>query len=178
MRPGGAGGAPIPEPASAMADHRRSRKESYHSDSVFRVSTRPRPGRTRSPRPRVSHAPALGRLADRMLEAATLDALARLLTADLPEALGIGSAALLLWNRKLDSFEGLTPGETNLASLRPEGPAVTVPEAGCLLSEGTLLPTRGGNGEGVLVPLMARSGVVGMLVLGARTRRRKVPFRP
>ena len=70
-----------------------------------------------------------------MLEAATLDALARLLTRALPEALGIRSAFLLLWNRKLDSFEALTPGETSLAALRPESPAA-VPETGFLLAEG------------------------------------------
>jgi signal transduction histidine kinase len=113
-----------------------------------------------------------------MLEAATLEALARLLTQALPEALGIDSAALLLWNRKLDSFEALTPGETHLSALRPDAPGTAVPGAGYLLSEGTLLRTRGGGGEGVLVPLMARSGVVGMLVLVARAGRRKLPFRP
>jgi signal transduction histidine kinase len=112
-----------------------------------------------------------------MLEAATLEALARLLTEALPHALGIDSAALLLWNRKLDNFEALTPGETHLSALRPDSPA-PIPESGFLLSEGTLLPTRGGRGEGVLIPLMARSGVVGMLVLGARAGRRRAPFRP
>jgi signal transduction histidine kinase len=112
-----------------------------------------------------------------MLEAATLDALARLLTRALPEALGIESAFLLLWNRKLDSFEALTPGETSLFALRPESPAA-VPETGFLLADGALIPTAAGGGEGVLVPLMARSGVVGMLVLGARAQRRQVPFRP
>jgi signal transduction histidine kinase len=113
-----------------------------------------------------------------MLEASTLEALARLLTGDLPAAVGAGGAALLLWNRKLDSFEALTPGETHLSSLRPDAPGVAVPDAGFLLSEGTLLRTHGGTGEGVLVPLMARSGVVGMLVLDAHAGRRKLPFRP
>jgi len=112
-----------------------------------------------------------------MLEAASLEALAHLLTDALPEALGIDKAALLLWNRKLDSFEALTPGETHLLALRPDSPAVALPEAGFLLSEGTLIPTRGGRGEGVLVPLMARSGLVGMLALGARAGRRRLPFR-
>lgn len=113
-----------------------------------------------------------------MLEAATLEALARLLTQALPEALGAGGAALLLWNRKLDNFETLTPGETHLSSLRPDSPGVAVPDAGYLLSEGTLLRTRSGSGDGVLVPLMARSGVVGMLVVLARAGRRRLPFRP
>jgi signal transduction histidine kinase len=112
-----------------------------------------------------------------MLEAATLEALARLLTAALPEALGIERAALLLWNRKLDNFEALTPGETHLSALRPDSPS-PIPESGFLLSEGTLLRTRDDRGDGVLVPLMARSGVVGMLVLGAQAGRRKLPFRP
>ena len=112
-----------------------------------------------------------------MLEAATLEALAHLLSEALPQALGIEKAALLLWNRRLDNFEALTPGETHLSALRPDSPA-PLPESGFLLSEGTLLPTRGGRGDGVLIPLMARSGVVGMLVLGARAGRRKVPFRP
>jgi signal transduction histidine kinase len=112
-----------------------------------------------------------------MLEAATLEALAHLLSEALPQALGIEKAALLLWNRKLDHFEALTPGETHLSALRPDSPA-PIPESGFLLSEGTLLPTREGRGDGVLIPLMARSGVVGMLVLGARAGRRKLPFRP
>ena len=159
------------------ANHRCERRESYHSDSVFRVSTRPRPLEASVSRRLTSRAPALRRLADQMLEAATLDALARLLTEALPQALGIEKAALLLWNRKLDNFEALTPGETHLSALRPDSPA-PIPESGFLLSEGTLLPTRGGRGDGVLIPLMARSGVVGMLVLGARAGRRKVPFRP
>ena len=112
-----------------------------------------------------------------MLEAATLEALAHLLSEALPQALGIEKAALLLWNRRLDNFEALTPGETHLSALQPDSPA-PLPESGFLLSEGTLLPTREGRGDGVLIPLMARSGVVGMLVLGARAGRRKVPFRP
>ena len=113
-----------------------------------------------------------------MLEAATLEALARLLAEALPRALGIEQASLLLWNRKLDSFEALTPGATHLSALPPDSPAVPLPDAGFLLSEGTLLPTRSATGEGVLVPLMARSGVVGMLILRAHAGRRKTPFRP
>lgn len=113
-----------------------------------------------------------------MLEAATLDALARLLTEALPAALGIDRAALLLWNRKLDHFDALTPGETHLAALGPDSPPAPVPDAGFLLSDGTLLRTKSDSGDGVLVPLMARSGVVGMLVLGARAGRRALPFRP
>lgn len=170
------GETPLTRTRESDANHRRDRRESYHSDSVFRVSTRPRPEAS-SPR-LTSRATALRRLADQMLEAVTLDALARLLTAALPEALGIPRSSLLLWNRKLDSFEALTPGETSLTALGPDSPAVSVPEAGFLLSEGALLPTRSGSRDGVLVPLMARSGVVGMLVLDARAGLRKAPFRP
>src|SRR5687768_10601120 len=112
-----------------------------------------------------------------MLEAGTLEALARLLTSDVPQALGIGKATLLLWNRRLDVFEALTPDETRLFALRPGGTEAKAPETGFLLADGELLETPGGTGEGVLVPLMARSGVVGMLVLGARGGRRRVPFR-
>jgi signal transduction histidine kinase len=166
--------------AGGLGDGRPSppSQESYHSDSVFLVSTRPGLEEAASSRRRTSRAPALRRLADRMLEAATIEALARLLTQALPEALGTAGAALLLWNRKLDSFETLTPGETHLSSLRADSPPAAVPDAGFLLADGALLPTRSGSGEGVLVPLMARSGVVGMLVLDARVGRRKLPFRP
>ena len=102
-----------------------------------------------------------------MLEAATLEALAHLLSEALPQALGIEKAALLLWNRKLDNFEALTPGETHLSALRPDSPA-PIPESGFLLSEGTLLPTRGGRGDGVLVPLMPVS--FWAIITGARAR--------
>ena len=119
---------------------------------------------------RTSRAPALGRLLDRVLEATGADDLARILTRELPAALAVGSATLLLWNRRLDSFEVLTGAETQI-SLFPAGSApVPTPEAGFLLSDGELLETRQG-GEGVLVPLMARSGLVGMLVLGQRAAR-------
>ncbi|HUG55120.1 MAG TPA: ATP-binding protein [Vicinamibacteria bacterium] len=142
------------------------------------MSTRP-PEADATARPRTSRAPALRRLADQMLEAGSLDALARLLTEGLPRALGIERSALLVWNRKLDSFEAFTPGEPGLAKVGPEGPlAVAVPEAGFLVSDGALLRTHEAGAEGVLVPLMARSGVVGMLVLGARAGRRRMPFRP
>ena len=44
---------------------------------------------------------------DRVLEATGADDLARILTRELPAALGVAGATLLLWNRKLDSFEAL-----------------------------------------------------------------------
>jgi signal transduction histidine kinase len=126
--------------------------------------------------PRTSRARALENLLDRVLEATGADDLARLLTRELPAALGVDGATLLLWNRRLDSFEALTGAETQIRPFRPEA-AVAAPEAGYLLSGGEIIETRPG-GDGVLVPLQARSGLVGMLVLGARRPRRKPPLRP
>jgi signal transduction histidine kinase len=103
---------------------------------------------------------------------------AQILTRSLPQVLGISEATLLLWNRRLDSFEALSPGETRPRPVRPGRDGVAAPAARFLLSEGELLETPGGGGDGVLVPLMARSGLVGMLVLGpAADRRRRAPFR-
>ena len=113
---------------------------------------------------------------DRVLEATGADDLARVLTRELPAALGVAGATLLLWNRKLDSFEALTGTETRITPFRPGAAPVPAPEAGFLLSDGVVLETRHG-GDGVLVPLMARSGLVGMLVLGPRSPRRKPPLR-
>ncbi len=162
----------------------RGGRESYDTDAISGVSTRARrrldaaPGRRTPAAPaRISRTPALRRLADALLESTSLEAMARLLTEDLPRALAVARATVLLWNRRLDSFQALTPGDGSLSAVRP-GKPVAAPEAGFLLSDGVLLPTPGGVGEGVLVPLMARSGLVGMLVLGARAGRRRVPFRP
>lgn len=115
---------------------------------------------------------------DRVLEATGAEDLSRALTRDLPLALGVSGATLLLWNRRLDSFEALTGGETQPGAQKPEKNAVAAPTAGYLLSDGAVIETHTG-GEGVLVPLLARSGLVGMLVLGPpreRKRRRKHPL--
>ncbi len=131
------------------------------------------------PRPKTSLLPALRRLSELALQATSLDAVARLLTQKLPKALGLPGATLLLWNRKLDSFESLSPGETQLRPLRSEGePAVEAPRARYLLSDGQLLENPGGTDAGVLVPLLARSGLAGMLALPRHPRRRKSPLRP
>jgi signal transduction histidine kinase len=137
---------------------------------------------------RTSRAPALSRLGDRVLEATGAEDLARILTRELPAVLGVSRATLLLWNRKLDSFEALTGSETQISAFRPGA----TPVPGFMLSDGLVLETRQG-GDGVLVPLMARSGLVGMLVLGprspqggtrspsssgSRSGRRKRPLRP
>jgi signal transduction histidine kinase len=118
---------------------------------------------------------ALRRLADDVLEAPDLPALTRLLTRDLPAVLGAASATLLLWDRKLESFEGVAlTGDGRLHTFRPEPAGLKGPSARWLVSEGQLLHTAEDAGEGALVPLLARSGLTGMLILG-RGRRRKCP---
>lgn len=121
---------------------------------------------------------ALRRLVDLVLEVPDLRGLTHLLTRSLPEALGIPSVDLLMWNRKLDSFEALSPLETRGHAVRPGETWATVSDPRFVLADGALLETPGGQGEGVLVPLLARSGLVGMLVLGLRTGWRKSPYRP
>jgi hypothetical protein len=117
------------------------------------------------------------RLADDVLEAPDLPAITRLLTHVLPAALGAVSATLLLWDRKLESFEGVALTEDGrLRTLRPE-PGPEGPSARWLISDGQLLKTAEGAGEGALVPLLARSGLAGMLVLG-RVPRRRGPVSP
>ncbi len=128
---------------------------------------------------RTSRAATLDALADRVLEAPDLADLSLLLTRDLPQALGLQQASLLLWDRKLETFNALLPGDGWAQPVHP-GDRVPTPEARFLLADGTLMETPG-TGEGVLLPLMARSGLVGMLVLGApirAARRRKAPLSP
>jgi signal transduction histidine kinase len=117
--------------------------------------------------------PALRRLADRVLETPDLDALARLLTEELPAALRLPGAALLLWDRKLESFRAFPPAKTDTAA--EDGSAGPSPEARWLISDGVLLETRGAKADGVLVPLTARSGLVGMLILTVLRGRRRAP---
>jgi signal transduction histidine kinase len=126
--------------------------------------------------PKTPRTSALRLLADRILEAPDLDGLAALLTRRLPEALGLPAATLLLWDRKLDSFEAVSPGdETRARVLRPGEPGIPAPEARYMIADGQLLETAG-RGDGVLLPLMARSGLVGMLVLAPRRARRGRPY--
>jgi signal transduction histidine kinase len=84
----------------------------------------------------------------------------------------------LVWDRKLEGFQALSPGETRIHPVEPGRAVVVAPEARYLLADGAILETAGGRGEGVLVPLMARSGLVGMLVLGPRRGRRRPGFQP
>jgi signal transduction histidine kinase len=120
----------------------------------------------------------LRRIADQVLEAGDVAALTRVLTRLLPAVLGVEDASLLLWDRKLDSFEGLSPEETQAHPIRPGGPEMKAPEARYLIVDGALVETPGQKGEGVLLPLLARSGLAGMLVLGRRRGRRRLPFSP
>lgn len=125
----------------------------------------------------MARGPALRRLADEVLEAPDLAAVALLLTRTLPGTLGAPEATLLLWNRRLDSFEALSPGETRPRPLRPGQDGGATPAARYLLSDGEVLETRGGGDGGILIPLMARSGLVGMLVLDAARGRKGPPLR-
>lgn len=126
----------------------------------------------------MARGPALRRLADEVLESPDLAAVALLLTRALPGTLGAPEATLLLWNRRLDSFEALSPGETRPRPLRPGQDGGAAPAARYLLSDGEVLETRSGDdGGGMLIPLMARSGLVGMLVLDAAPGRKGPPLR-
>ncbi|MCM2254520.1 MAG: HAMP domain-containing histidine kinase [Vicinamibacteria bacterium] len=120
-----------------------------------------------------------------MLETPDLSGLSSLLTRDLPRALGLARTSLLLWDRKLEAFESLTTGETQAQPGRPGAPDAAGLGAGdantgkWLLAEGHLIEGPQGRHDVVMVPLMARSGVVGMLVLGepaAGSRRRRPPL--
>jgi signal transduction histidine kinase len=118
---------------------------------------------------------ALERIADRVLEAPDLPSLTRLLTEDLPRALEARDASLLLWDRRLESFEGLALADGGrLRTFRPEASGPGGPKTRWLLSEGQLLEAWPGAEPGMLVPLLARSGLAGMLVLGPSRRRRPV----
>src|SRR5258708_36075355 len=118
----------------------------------------------------------LRRLTDRFLEAPDLEGVVQLLTRTLPETREVEGARLVLWDRELETFEGLSlvlpGGETGIEPLRPAEPGSPLPEARYLISEGQVLETPG-HGEGALVPLMARSGLVGMLLLDRPRRRRQ-----
>jgi len=116
---------------------------------------------------------ALRHLADRVLEAPDLSALTRLLTRDVPTTLGASGASLLLWDRRLETFEGLVLGERGrLRRFQPEAAGPEGPPARWLVSDGQLLETAGGTGEETLLPLLARTGLAGMLVLGVGRRGR------
>jgi signal transduction histidine kinase len=122
--------------------------------------------------------PVLRRLADRVLETPDLDALARLLTQDLPRALRLPAATLMVWDRKLERFQTVTPGETHVHPVSGGTPDGTASPPRWLIAEGLLLETPGADADGALLPLRARTGLVGTLVLSLRSRRRREPFQP
>jgi signal transduction histidine kinase len=116
----------------------------------------------------------LATLAERVLEAPDHAGLARLLTADLREALSAERATLLLWDRRLESFESLSLDEAGrLRRTRPREESAAGPRTRFLLSEGQLVETSPDAANEMLVPLLARSGLAGMLVLGPVPRRRR-----
>jgi signal transduction histidine kinase len=117
-------------------------------------------------------------LADRVVETADLDALARLLTAEVPRALRLPGAVLMVWDRKLERFQTVTPGEAHMHPVAAPEPPAGAPQPRWLISEGLLLETPGDNADGALLPLRARTGLVGTLVLSLRSRRRREPFQP
>jgi signal transduction histidine kinase len=118
----------------------------------------------------------LASLAERVLEAPDLTGLTRLLTVDLRDALAAEGASLLLWDRRLESFESLAlDASSRLRRQRPTGASPASPRTRFLLSEGQLVETSPDAANEMLVPLLARSGLAGMLVLGpVRQRRRPV----
>lgn len=117
---------------------------------------------------------ALRRIAGRVLEAPDVAALARQLTHALPRALAAEDATLLLWDRRLETFDRVElaeGGALRRSKPRPEQSRKDAPR--WLLSDGQLLETPGHEGEGILVPLLARTGLAGTLVLGPVPRRRR-----
>jgi signal transduction histidine kinase len=114
-------------------------------------------------------------LADRVLEAPDLAAVARCLTVDLPRVLGARDAGLLLWDRRLETFETVVRLDGGGLLTRPaptEGPA---PRLRWLLSDGQLMENPGAGEDRTLVPLLARNGLTGTLTLGPVPGRRR-PF--
>ncbi|HEY8233091.1 MAG TPA: ATP-binding protein [Vicinamibacteria bacterium] len=116
---------------------------------------------------------SLEALAERVLEAPDLAGLVRLLTVALRRALGAESASLLLWDRRLESFEAIALDDAGgLQRQRVRGASASAPRTRFLLSEGQLVETSKDAANETLVPLLARSGLAGMLVLGPLPRRR------
>src|SRR5258708_32798223 len=102
------------------------------------------------------------------MEAAVVESLTGLLTLALPAAVQVDCATLPLWDRKLESVEVLqvAQGETRVRASRGDPAIIPSPETHYLISDGQLIETSGGSGSGTLIPLIARSGAVGTLVLG------------
>ncbi len=124
--------------------------------------------------PHPSRRALLHRLCDRVLELPELPALIRCLTEELPRALGARDATLLLWDRRLESFHGLALSKSGrLRTFDPQVSARTTPRPRWLLSDGHLIETSEDAETGVLVPLLARSGLAGTLLLGTFPGRKR-----
>lgn len=120
----------------------------------------------------------LAALAERVLEAPDLAGLARLLTVELPRAVAASGAALLLVDRKLESFEAVSLDAGGRLLRQPASDAgAEAPRARFLISGGALVETSKDEAGETLVPLLARSGLVGTLRLG-KPRGRRVPASP
>jgi signal transduction histidine kinase len=105
----------------------------------------------------------------------TLNAVARVLTRDLPGVLGLGEARLLLWNRRVDRVEVLASPQTELGPPPPGGP--DEPRARHLIVDGRLVEgPADGDPDKAIVPLMARTSLVGTLILARPRRGRGRPF--
>jgi signal transduction histidine kinase len=113
-----------------------------------------------------------------VLEAGDLESLSTLLARSLPQAAGVDSASLLFWDRKLETFRATSGDETQPALPGSQENEPGEGKARYLISDGQLVETEGATGESTLVPLMARSGLVGMIVLGPRRGRAPLPFGP
>jgi len=108
-----------------------------------------------------------------VLEASDLASLARCLTVDLPRALGAPGASLLVWDRRLETFETVELLESGALHPAPAQPDPKAPRPRWLVSDGQLLETRRGKDEGTLVPLLARNGLAGTVTLAPVPRRRR-----
>ena len=110
-------------------------------------------------------------LAERVLQVPDLTGLTRLLTLELPRALAAERASLLLSDRRLERFEALSLDEAGRLQRR-QPDANEGQHARFLLSEGQLIETSPHGANELLVPLLARSGLVGMLLVGSVPGRR------
>ncbi len=127
------------------------------------------PGETHTSRRAV-----LQRLSDRVLELPELPALIRCLTEELPRALGARDATLLLWDRRLESFHGLALSKSGrLRTFDPQVSEAPSHRPRWLLSDGQLLQTSVEAASGILVPLLARTGLTGTLLIGGLPRRKR-----
>jgi signal transduction histidine kinase len=107
------------------------------------------------------------RLSARVLRDSDLASITRHLTIELPLLLAAPGATLLLWDRRLETFDQLELSEGRLRRSRAKAAEASAARPRWLLSEGNLLETTGDGGDGILVPLLARSGLVGTLSISA-----------